>query len=322
MNLKQLFEIFLSAGIEADPRPKEEIKKSLMEKKKAYGSSKDPAVLMASDQCWDNPYGDSRILYGVDTAEIKKILVGIDIDGSEILLADRWRERGQGIDAIVAHHPEGRAQVQLYQVIGIQEELLKAKGVPEVFSQAIVEERELEVQRNLLPLNHQKTVDLARLLDIPFLCVHSPADNLAQKFINDYLLFQGNLDEKRDKVCKIVELLLKIPEFKMAAANGIVPQIISGKKSGRCGRLYIKMNGGTSGPEKSIEALADAGIGTIVCMHLPETQRKKAKECHMNVVIAGHMACDSLGMNLLIDEAYIRGIEIVACGGLLRHCRH
>jgi polysaccharide deacetylase 2 family uncharacterized protein YibQ len=41
----------------------------------------------------------------------------------------------------------------------------------------------------------------------------------------------------------------------------------------------------------------------------------------MNIVIAGHMSSDSLGMNLWLDELEKRGIEIVPCGGLIRVSR-
>jgi len=39
------------------------------------------------------------------------------------------------------------------------------------------------------------------------------------------------------------------------------------------------------------------------------------------VVIAGHMASDSLGLNLFLDELEQRGVEIVPCSGLLRISR-
>ncbi len=56
-------------------------------------------------------------------------------------------------------------------------------------------------------------------------------------------------------------------------------------------------------------------------MHMGEEHRKKAKEEHMNVVIAGHVSSDSLGMNLIIDEFERRGVEVVACSGFTRVSR-
>jgi hypothetical protein len=45
---------------------------------------------------------------------------------------------------------------------------------------------------------------------------------------------------------------------------------------------------------------------------------KKANEFHMNVVIAGHISSDSLGMNLFLDELEKAGVEVITCGGLIR----
>jgi hydrogenase maturation factor len=64
--------------------------------------------------------------------------------------------------------------------------------------------------------------------------------------------------------------------------------------------------------------MSQAGIGTIIGMHMNEEYRKEAEKYHINVVIAGHMASDSLGMNLFLDELEKKGIEIVPVSGLIR----
>jgi len=38
----------------------------------------------------------------------------------------------------------------------------------------------------------------------------------------------------------------------------------------------------------------------------------------MNVVVAGHISSDSLGMNLFLDELEKKGVEVLTCGGLIR----
>ena len=69
------------------------------------------------------------------------------------------------------------------------------------------------------------------------------------------------------------------------------------------------------------EKMSQAGIGTIVGMHMAEDRKKEAQKHHVNVVIAGHMSSDSLGMNIFLDELQRRGIEIVPVSGLIRHSR-
>ncbi|MCX6813388.1 MAG: NGG1p interacting factor NIF3, partial [Candidatus Azambacteria bacterium] len=60
----------------------------------------------------------------------------------------------------------------------------------------------------------------------------------------------------------------------------------------------------------------------IIAMHLSEEHRKNAEEAHINVVVAPHIASDSLGMNLFLDELEKQGIEIIPAGGLIRVNRH
>jgi len=56
-------------------------------------------------------------------------------------------------------------------------------------------------------------------------------------------------------------------------------------------------------------------------MHMKEEAKKEAESSNINVVIAGHMSSDSLGMNLFLDELEERKIEIVPCSGLIRVSR-
>ena len=67
-----------------------------------------------------------------------------------------------------------------------------------------------------------------------------------------------------------------------------------------------------------MEALSATGIGTIVAMHASEDHRKEAEASHINIVIAGHISSDSLGMNLFLDELEKKGIEIIPFSGLTR----
>ena len=74
-----------------------------------------------------------------------------------------------------------------------------------------------------------------------------------------------------------------------------------GNKERRAGKVLVDMTGGTSGSHDVYAKLAQAGVGTLLVMHISEKHRKEAEKNHVNVIIAGHMASDSLGMNLLLD---------------------
>jgi putative NIF3 family GTP cyclohydrolase 1 type 2 len=62
------------------------------------------------------------------------------------------------------------------------------------------------------------------------------------------------------------------------------------------------MTGGTEGPKTIYEQQALAGVSTVVGMHLSEEALENAKKAHLNVIIAGHISSDTLGLNLLFDE--------------------
>jgi putative NIF3 family GTP cyclohydrolase 1 type 2 len=54
-------------------------------------------------------------------------------------------------------------------------------------------------------------------------------------------------------------------------------------------------------------------------MHLSEKHIQEAAKQNINAVIAGHIASDNLGLNLLVDEiAKGENLEIIACSGFYR----
>lgn len=316
MKLKQIYQLAIEKGMEADPRPKREIKAVLSQaKEEQKGLKRKDKPFFDKDRLF-NPYSDTRILAGDENSEVKRVLVGIDMEVGEVLLADRLSEKGKKIDLLIAHHPDGKALAELHQVMSLQEDLLFGLGVPINIAQGLMGERIADVGRGLMPLNHHKAVDAARALGIPFMCVHTPADNLVTSYL------QKMMDDKKPKtLAEIIELLNEVPEIQEDRKRGPGVKIIVGSPKNKTGKIFVDMTGGTSGSEKSYEQLAKAGVGTIVCMHMPEGHRKKAQEFHINVVNAGHISNDSVGVNLFLDELEKQGVEIVPCSGLIRVSR-
>jgi putative NIF3 family GTP cyclohydrolase 1 type 2 len=313
MLLQEIYRLAVQMGMEKDPRGKAAAKAVLDENKKKFDEMKEEEQKEFDQEQLSNPYSDTRILYGKLDRPVKRVLAGIDIEVGEVLLADRL----QNIDLIVAHHPEGKAFAALHDVMHLQEDIMEMLGVPINVAESLMSGRISEVQRGLSPINHQKTVDAARLLDIAFMCVHTPADNL----VNDYLT--NFIEEKQPKkIADLIKVLKAIPEYANATKNNAGPQVFVGSKERRCGKIVVNMTGGTSGSEAAYEKLVQAGVGTIVEMHMSEKHRKEAEKAHLNVVVAGHIASDSLGMNLFLDALEQRGIEVLACSGLDRVSRN
>ncbi|MCX5713608.1 MAG: hypothetical protein NT033_02115, partial [Candidatus Omnitrophica bacterium] len=60
-------------------------------------------------------FEDSAVLYGKGNTEVKSIMVGIDIDSGELIVADRLRKE-KGLDLVISHHPQGSAYASFYRV--------------------------------------------------------------------------------------------------------------------------------------------------------------------------------------------------------------
>jgi len=256
-----------------------------------------------------NPYSDTRILVDLKKKAIKKILVGVDMEGAELLLAEKL-----GTDLVIAHHPEGKALADLHSVMDLQAQVLADYGVPINIAESVIKPRIAEVARGISPINHNRAVDMARILGLDFMCVHTPADNLGADF-----LVKKIKKNNPEVVGEVVEMLKEIPEFKAAAQFNAGPKIFSGSLENSCGKIVVtEFTGGTSGSKEIYEKMAQAGIGTVIGMHMGEEHRKEAEKYHINVVIAGHMASDSLGINLFLDELEKTGVEIIPLSGLIR----
>jgi len=298
MKLDALYKKAVAVGMANDLRGPEELLRILDEER-----TKSKKLEGDEREAWDedrlfNPFADTRILVGDPAIEVKKAIVGIDMEVGEVLLAHTLnRDRNEGIDLVLAHHPEGVALAQLHEVMRLQSDLLAAHGVNISVAEQLMDKRMGEVERRVLPVNHNRAVDAARLLGLPMMCVHTPADNCVNAHLR--ALFEK---EKPARLKDLVELLMKIPEYRKAARRKAGPKIVSGADNARCGKILLEMTGGTEGPKNIYEQQALSGVSTVVGMHLSEEALENAKKAHLNVVIAGHVSSDTLGLNLLFDE--------------------
>lgn len=315
MKIKDIYAKAVQRGIDLDPRGKAEVESEIKRAQKDFDEIKEADRKDFDKERLTNPYADTRILYGDIEKDIKTVLVGIDMEVGEVLLADRLKGIGKPIDLIISHHPEGRALAGLYEVMAMQSGILLKYGVPINVAEDIMSERISEVERRMLPVNHSRAVDAARLLDIPFMCIHTPADNS----VTNYL--QKILDKEQPyMVADVVNILKDIPEYKSAINEKTGPKIVVGSDKRKAGKVFVDMTGGTGGSKNIYEKLSIAGVGTIVGMHIGEDHRKEAEKHHVNVVIAGHISSDNIGMNLLLDNV-LEGVEIIAASGFRRFSR-
>ncbi|RLD16536.1 MAG: NGG1p interacting factor NIF3 [Caldiserica bacterium] len=316
MKLGELYKKVIEWGIEEDLRGKEEISRILEENKKKYEELKDDEKNFFDKDLIFNPYSDTRIVHGDEEIDVKSAVIGIDIDIGELLLADRLREKGKRIDVVISHHPVGKAYANFYKVMDMQVDIVSNWGIPYSYLESYMEKRKREVSRRVKPLNHFRVVDVAKILDIPIMCIHTPSDNHVTRFLKS--VFEN---EKPYKLKDVIEILNKIPEYRIYRERGEDGAVIAvGNPERKAGKIFVDMTGGTEGPVEVIEKLVDSGVSTVVGMHFSEKHLEEAEKKKLNIIIAGHISSDVLGMNLLLDklEKNFHEIEIVPVSGFYR----
>lgn len=316
LTLKQIYDMAIAIGRKQDPRSSKEIEVILSQNKKQYEKTEGKKKECFDKECLVNPYLDSRVLFGALNTSIKSILACIDVDPSEILLANTLREKGTSIDMVLSHHPEGRALTDLAQVMRVQDTISEALGISPNIAEKLMNKRMAAIDRAVHPINHYQSVDTARLLGIPFMCCHTPADNCVHAFLVNFI--EKNQKKWRD-IEDFMNALLDIPEFFEGEKMGAGPKIFLGSKDSKLGKIAVTgMTGGTSGSEDMYEHYSHAGVGTLVQMHIPEAHREKAEKYHLNIVVTGHIPSDSLGLNLLLDPIEKKGVKIIPASGFIR----
>ncbi len=296
MKIKEIYKEIINVGIAADVRGIKAMNRILEMEKKLYSKLEKKYKDIFDLDSLQNPFADTRVLYGNQDVDISSMIVGVDVDVGELVLVDRLREKGEKIDLVVSHHPQGKAYAKFYDVMDVQADILVQKGLSLSLSDNFLNERKSQVERKVSAANHSRTVDAARLLDINFLCMHTPCDNLAYQYLNKILV-----KEKPATLGDIMDIFYDIPEYLYAIKNANPPKIVAGNKKSRCCNIHLEFTGGTEGPKNIYKLLSAKGIDTIIAMHQSEEHFNQCKEANINVIFASHIASDNLGINIMID---------------------
>lgn len=316
MKLQKLFQRAVEIGMQADVRDKKYFEKYFRKQKEAKAGLKGWKKEIFDDERTWNPYPDCRIINGTGKEEVKTLMVGIDIETPEVLLADRLREKGEKIDCLFIHHPEGRALADLEKVMPMQIDVLATHGVPVNHSEAHLKPRMDRIWRSIHADNLFRTERAAELLNIPAFCCHTITDNLVWAYIEKTIC-----QKEHDDLNSIIDALMKIPEYEYYAKKGNPPIIVNGSGGNRPGKIAAtEFTGGTNGPEQQLVSQSKAGVGTILSMHVTEKTLEAAKEHNVNMIQCSHMASDALGINLLLDtlEKEEKKLKTIDVSGFIR----
>lgn len=246
----------------------------------------------------------------VEKDMVQKVLVGVDLEGPEVMLA-----RELGCDAVISHHPHaGSAITAFHHVMLRQIDRMVHFGVPINKAQKMLRKRMAQVELNHHGANPDRASSAARLLGLGYMNVHMPADLITERFVQSYLegWFQ---DRPKGTLVELVDALNALPEYRDSLVK---PVIRVGGEQDYAGRIAVLMAGGTGGGPDVFKAYFEAGVGTIVCMHVTEDVKKAVEEQNIgNIVVAGHMPSDSIGINRLIAAWRTAGLEVIPCCGVV-----
>lgn len=246
----------------------------------------------------------------VEGTDIKRVLIGIDMEVPELLLAKEL-----DFDVVVSHHPKAESAVTDFaKVMDIQIEKMMEFGVPINRAQKALRKKQKTVEIGSHVSNYDRHASAAKLLNLPYMNIHLPADLIGEKFVQTYL--DGKFEATpKTTLQDIVDALNELPIYKEALAKPIIR--VGGSKD-FAGKIAVLYAGGTNGGTDVYKSYFDAGVGTIVCMHVPEDVMKAVTEQNIgNVIVAGHMPSDSIGLNTIIEAWEKAGLEVVKMSGIL-----
>jgi putative NIF3 family GTP cyclohydrolase 1 type 2 len=258
----------------------------------------------------DTVPADSQV-YVESSGDVQRVLFGVDIGLAELLVA-----RDLGFDAVLAHHPAGdRARLDMPKVVQRQVEQMVAEGIERGDAETAVAERLDAPHRAMHTANVNQVVDTARLIGVPFANIHLPCDIISRRVVRHCVTHQRS---ESSSVADALTALRTIPEI----ANGPTePEVWLGSPDQPLGRVTVAMAGGYNGGYPAFSRYFRAGVDTIFTMHVLDADLMRLREDPETqghaLVVTGHMATDSIGINRVIAGLQEQGIDVVRSSGVV-----
>lgn len=244
---------------------------------------------------------------------IRRVLAGIDMGTAELMLA-----RQLGFDCVARHHNLVPRLGRLGELVAEDHfRKMVRSGVPANTAQKVMEHRRQEVEMMFHDKNFAAAGQAAKLLHMPFIGLHTPADLLGERLVEQKLA-EVYAIKSMPTVGDLLDAIMSIREY-ADAPDGQRPTVWVGDKASYAGKIDVGFAGGLSAEPDELKAYADAGIGTFVVMASDAAAVKALREDNRcNLIVCGHMASDSIGMNQILDAwERIGGVETVRIGGIV-----
>jgi len=242
---------------------------------------------------------------------IRRILVGIDIGSAELLIA-----KEQGYDAVIAHHPAGgRARLEGWKVFEKHVDQMREAGIPEKDAREAIQKKISTLEIETHSVNYDHVPSIARHLRMPFMNIHNPLDELGRRHVNEVI--QRLLSTKEDAtVADLMEAIRGIPEFQQASTE---IKLRHGAFSNRAGRAVFSHAAYTNGGYEVAKAYYRHGVDTVVYIHISEHDLARLRADGVgNLIVTGHVASDSVGINPFLAELRKKGIQVDTISGIIQ----
>jgi predicted Fe-Mo cluster-binding NifX family protein len=113
-------------------------------------------------------------------------------------------------------------------------------------------------------------------------------------------------------VQEVVSALKELGEFKNAVTE---IKIRLGKPENPAGKVVVSHGAGTNGGYEIAKTYFKHDVGTVVYIHIGAGDLEKLKADGVgNLIVTGHTASDSVGINPLIKELEKRDISVTRIG--------
>ncbi|MGD8546315.1 MAG: hypothetical protein PVH12_09090 [Candidatus Bathyarchaeota archaeon] len=235
---------------------------------------------------------------------IERVLFGIDAGVPELLIAKKL-----DYDAVIAHHPQGETAVTEYQVFRRHIKQMVGVGIPKGEAEEAVKRKMQGLEVIGHRRNYAHAVDVAKLMNLPYMNIHTPLDEVGRRKMSEQI--ESRINEK-SSVKDVVDILKELPEFGKAVTE---IKIRLGKGENLAGKVMVSHGAGTNGGYEVAEKYFKYGIGTLVYIHIsPEDLERLKVQGEGNLIVTGHIASDSVGINPLIHELEEREIVVTRIG--------
>ncbi|HYY48886.1 MAG TPA: hypothetical protein VFA17_09445 [Thermoplasmata archaeon] len=248
----------------------------------------------------------------VPAPNVRRALFGIDVDPADLLMA-----KEKGYNLVIAHHPTGGSAVLDFpKVLSKHADILIRHGVPKAAALEAVRELQEEREPRAHAENYDHLPSVARLVGIGLMCIHNPCDEIGRRVMDETL--RARLPPN-PRVRDAIDALESLPEFR-AAKTRIVQRM--GKPENPLGKWAVHHGAGTNGGLPVARAAFDHGIDTVFYIHIDAGALRQLRETYgregsKNLVVTGHLASDSIGINALVRELRGRGIRVDTYSGIV-----